>query len=543
MSKNITTKNRFARSITAALLLVVILCTTLITTSCAGKFDYLKTNLRDYVEFTESYKDYKLNVDIAKPHDIDVEVTILNMLYSDRAEKPRYDGATVTSAITLTAGDVVDIWYRGYLKDENGEEIFVDGMCNFTGTAPSSLALGSNNFVPGFELNLVGKNTGDIPKFEKITKGAITEDMVVYVNYVSTKGSDTSTKTTKSGVRIDLSSDVDAVYGAGVKDKLLNMNVGDSLDFTTNIGSASYTYTNFTVSFVTTCEKNPVVIECYFPYDYSMTTLRNETAYFEVYVDGVVVYDCPEFTDEYLQKKIEDKEIALTLDELNTYEGDSLTAKYRDFAEKKMYELYESTYDSMVEEAMWEYLTKISKAKKYPKKEVEKIYDDYVADLSSQFLSNGGVITNSYGQSQTYSTFDAYVQAYFGLSSTTQSWKDVVYAECEGYVKERLVLYYILREENLLPTDDEFKAEYDKIVKEYHDESVAQFLEYVGKTKEDYTEEEYAEIVDECLDLVFDNFDEDYFKLRVYYNALAKAAITWPEVSTLDDRRAYPMDK
>ena len=542
MSKNITVKNRCARSITAALLLAVILCTTLITTSCAGKFDYLKTDLHDYVEFTDSYKDFKLNVDIAKPHDIDVEVSILNMLYSDRESNPRYDGATVTSPITLTAGDVVDIWYRGYIKNDNGEEIVVDGMCNFTGTNPYSLPLGSNNFVPGFELNLIGKNTGDIPKLEKITKGAITEDMIVYVNYVSTKGTDASTKTTKSGVRIDLSKDIDAVYGTGVKEKILGMNIGDSLDFTANIGDTSYTYTNFTVSFATTCEKNPVVIECYFPYDYSKTDLRNETAYFEVYVDGVVVYDCPQFTDEYLQKKIEDKKIAVTMEQLNEYEGETLTDKYRAFAEKTMYELYESTYASMVEDAMWEYFTKISKAKKYPKKEVEKIYDDYVADLSEQFLSNGGVITNNYGQSQTYQTLDAYLQAYFGLTNT-KSWKDVVYAECEGYVKERLVLFYIIREENLLPTDEQFQTEYDKIVKEYHDEAIAQYLYYAGKTKDDYTEEEYKIVSDECLELVFDNFNEEYFTTKVYYNVLAKTAITWPDVSTLDERRAYPLDK
>ena len=542
MSNNITVKNRLARTITAAILLVVIACTTLITTSCANKFDYLKTDLHDYVEFTDSYKNFKLSVDIAKPHDIDVEVTILNMIYSDRETNPRYNGATVTSPITLTAGDVVDLWYRGYLKDDDGNEVFVDGMCNFTGANPSSLALGSNSFVPGFELNLIGINTGDVPKFEKITKGAITEDMIVYVNYTSTKGTDASTKTTNSGVRIDLSTDVDAKYGTGVKEKILGMNIGDSLDFTANIGNTSYTYTDFTVSFATTCEKTPVVIECYFPYDYSMTTLRNETAYFEVYVDGVVVYDCPEFTDEYLQKKIEDEEIAVTMDQLNEYEGDTLTAKYRKFAEKTMYELYEANYASAVEEAMWEYFTKISKAIKYPKKEVEKIYDDYVADLSQQFLSNGGVITNNYGQSQTYNTFDAYLQAYYGLS-TTKSWKDVVYAECEGYVKERLVLFYILREENLLPTDEAFQAEYDKIVKEYHDEAIAQYLYYAGKTKDDYTEEEYKIISDECLELVFDNFNEEYFQIRVYYNVLAKTAITWPEVSTLDDRRAYPLDK
>lgn len=542
MSKNITKKNRFVRTITAALLLVVILSLTLLTTACSKKFDYLKTDLHDYVEFTEDYKNFKLNVDIAKPHDIDVDVAILNMLYSDRETSPKYDGASVTSPITITSGDVVDIWYRGYLLGDDGEKIVVDGMTNFSGAKSFSLAIGSNSFVPGFELNLMGKNTGDFPKFEKITSGILTEELVAYVSYTRTKGTDTSTKTTGSYVRMDLSTDLDAIYGVGFKEKMLKMSVGDKLDFTTTINGAEYKYTDFTINFATSCEKNPVVIECYFPYDYSKTDLRNETAYFEVYIDGVVVYDCPEFTDEYIQKKIEDKEINLTLDELNTYEGEKLTDKYRAFATKKMNALYEETYKTMVEDAMWEHFTKISKAKKYPKDKVEEIYDDYVADISSQFISSGGKISNAYGQAQTYDTFDAYAKAYLGVASKDK-WQDKVYAESESFIKERLVMFYIIREEGLLPTDAELKTEYDAIVKEFHDEAIAQYLYYAGKTKDDYTEEEYAEIVDACLDMVFSNFDEEYLTIRVYYRVLAKTAITWPEVSTLDDRRAYPQNK
>ena len=109
-----------SKRVIAALLLVVTLSLTLITaTSCKKDFDYLKADLSDYIEFTEDYKNFKLNVDIAKPHDIDVDVAILNMLYSDRETTPRYDGATITSPVTITAGDVVDIWYRGYLKGTN----------------------------------------------------------------------------------------------------------------------------------------------------------------------------------------------------------------------------------------------------------------------------------------------------------------------------------------------------------------------------------------------------------------------------------------
>lgn len=545
MSKNnaMKTVTSKGRAVTAALLLLVILSLTLITTGCSGKFDYLESNLDDYIEFTEDYKNFKVEIDIAKPHDIDVDVAILNMLYADRDEKPLYDGGTVTSRITITSGDVVDIWYRGYLIGDDGEEIEVSGMSNFSDSAPTSLSIGSNSFVPGFEFNLIGKNTGDYSKFNKITSGTLSEGQIAYISYTRVKGTDTDSKVTGTNVRIDLSTDLDSVYGEGFKEKLMGLNIGDKIDLKTTLADSSYTYTDLKVNFATDCENNPMVIECYFPYDYSKSDLRNETAYFEVYVDGVVVYDCPDFTDEYLQKKIEDGELNITLDELNEYEGEKLIDKYRNFAEKRMNEIYEEEYKVMVEEAVWAHLNEISKAKKYPADKVEEVYDDYVDDLSEQFITNGGQIYNSTtGQSKTYDTFDAYVTAYLGLSGSV-TWQDRVYSESEGFIKERLTMFYILRAENLLPTDEEFKAEYDAVVQEFIDEAIAQYLYYAGKTEDDYTEEEYADVVEECRDMVFSNFDEDYFSIRTYYRILAKTIIQWPEVSTLDDRRAYPQDK
>ena len=543
MKTNVT-KYFGGKRIAAAILLLVIFTLTLMTTTgCSKKFDYLKADLDDYIEFTEDYKNIRLEVDIAKPHDIDVEITILNLVYEDRDEKPRYDGGTVTSPIIITSGDEVDIWYRGYILSDDGEEIVVDNMSNFGLAVPTTLAIGSNSFVPGFEFNMIGKNTGDYSKFSKITEGSLNEELIAYVSYSRTKGNDSSTKVTGTNVRLDLSTDLDSIYGAGFKEKLLKLNIGDKLDFKTTIGDSSYTYTDFTVNFATDCETNPMIIECYFPYDYSKAELRNETAYFEVYVDGVVVYDCPEFTDEYLKKKIEDDELNVTLEELNKYEGESLTDKYRDFANDKMYELYEQEYKSMVEEVTWDYINKISKGKKYPKDKVEEIYDDYVDDLSDQFISNNGQIYNSAtGQSKTYDTFDAYVIAALGIA-TGSTWQDYVRAEAEGYVEERLTMFYILRKENLLPNDAEFKTEYDKVVQGFIDEAISQYLYYAGKTKDDYTEDEYADIVEECSEMVYTSFDEEYFSIKTYYAILAKAIVEWPEIVTLDERRAYPQDK
>lgn len=505
-------------------------------------FDYIKADLSKYVEFTGDYKNFTVNVDIAKPHDIDVDVSILNMIYSDRDSTPKYDGAVVTSPITITAGDQVHIWYRGYLIGDDGEKIVVPGMSNFGNDKSYDLGIGSNGFIPGFEYNLIGVNTAGYSKFVKITEGAISENQVAYISYTRTKGESKTDKITESTLRVVLSEDIDSTFGAGFKEKLLGLKVGEKVDLVAKLGETQYNYTDLTVNFVTECETNPIVVETYFPYNYGKTELRNETAYFEVYVEGVVVYDTPEFNDEYLKKKIDDKKLNVTLDELNAFEGATLVDKYRAYSENKMMELYEEEYKALVDQQIWEYYGKISKAIKYPQSKVDEIYDDYINDIYSQFISTGGYIYNSaLGQYKTYDSFEAFAPVYLGASSST--WKTVVYNQSKDFVKERMVLFYILKTENLLPTEAEFKAEYDKIVQDYVDDAIEQYLDYYGKTREDYTDEEYEDVVKKCEDMVFSSFNKEHLEIRAYYTILARTTIDWPEVVTLDERRSYPQDK
>ena len=67
----------------------------------------------------------------------------------------------IDSNFALGAGDSVSIYYYGYLINEYGEKVIVDGMSNFADANPYSLVLGSGSFVPGFELNMVGLNIQD----------------------------------------------------------------------------------------------------------------------------------------------------------------------------------------------------------------------------------------------------------------------------------------------------------------------------------------------------------------------------------------------
>ena len=96
---------------------------------------------------------------------------------------------------------------------------------------------------------------------------------------------------------------------------------------------------------------------------------------------------------------------------------------------------------------------------------------------------------------------------------------------------------------NWVPTEAELQAAFDEIEQEFIDEAIAQYLYYAGKTEDDLTEEERNEMIQDCHDMVYNNFDTSFFEIRAYYRIISKVMLDWPEVSTFDDRRAYPLDK
>lgn len=539
MSKN----NRTIMSrIVASLLLVVTILSTLLITGCSSDFNYEKKNLKKYIEFKESYKDFKIHLDIAKPHDIDVEVAILNMLYEDRVKSTRYEHA-ITSAQEITAGDEVEFWYRGYIVVD-GEEIELTSLNNMGSTKPSTIGIGSNSFFPGFELNMIGKNTGDYTKFNKLTSGNINESHIAYVSYTRVKGSDDKSKTTATNLRIDLSKDLDATYGVGFKEKLLSLAIGEKMDMKLDIGDSYFVYTDFKLNFATDCEnENPMVIECYVPYEYTyQTDIRNETIYFDVYVESVMIYDCPVFDDEYLKSKMDKEEILITVEDIASYEGSTLVEKYRNFSQEKIEQIYEDTKKSELELAIWDYLDEICTVNKYPESEVERVFNGYVDFLSDMYVSNGGMLYNSStGQYDQHKTLDAYIAAYLGITSTT--WQSIITKSAESEVKKRLIVHYILKEEGLLPSDELLQEERDMAYQYVLDQAIATYLYNRGTSKEDYTEEEYAEIIKECENVVEYNYDEYDFINMAYENIFITAILEWPKVTTLDDIPAYPRNK
>lgn len=580
--KRIDSKGIILIATAAVLLAVIIAAIVFFVVDAYNKdenFDYLTSNIGGYVNLSENdYKNFDIEIDIAKPHKkkadgtgvSDVEVAILSMIANKiGTENPLFSGA-LKSNLMITPGDAAYIWYRGYIIDDNGKQVEITGMSNFGSSEESitsssnALIIGSGKFVPGFELGLVGKDPTNYPRFKKIKTGEVNANQVVYLDYtrVPEGGDATKDKETGTAARIDLTDP--GIYEKW-GDLLVGKVIGGSYSFTNTVNGKTYNYTDTKISFVTECETDesnpPILVECYFPYDYSVSNLRNETAYFEVYVAGVQAYNpwhnehttgydiSYDWNDEFVTERVAKSDSAITMEELNEYPGDTLTKKYEAYAEKYLDDAYAEIYRSLVEEEIWNHYLEKAQIKRYPGIKVNDIYQEYYDDVVYQFENAGGeegaVIYNNYTfQEETYTNIDDYAVVYLKLQySQNKDWRDVLYNMSKSLVAERLILYYIMHEENLRPTDDVFAARLEEVKEEYLDEYIAQYLAKYEKTREDYTDEEYEEFVEKRKDELFGFYDEEYFAETTYYEIVLDTLVTYPNVSTFEDRRAYVTPK
>lgn len=536
-------------------------------------FNYTKANLNKYVVLSENdYKNYELELSIAKPHEIDIDVAILNLISAERFRTLQGDGGAYTN-IPVTAGDKLVIRYRGYTLDEKGNEVVIStAMSNITYAEGTELQIGeSNSSLPvGFELGLIGKNPEDFAKFEKITSGKIKDlqngkDLVIYVSGERVPKASVGTDKEKSDTlklqykRIDLSDkdEVDKYFGTGFVDAVMTYDIGTAYTTTFNINNKEYNYKDLTINFATSCEKEstsqsgkaPLTVEGYFAYDFGIegtatASLRNKTVYYDVWIEEIIPYDTPiespdKLTDKFILDLVNEEDSDLTEAELRAYEGDTIVAKYRNYVKKYLDDAYEEALNIMIENAMWERYLKLAVVNKYPKEKVDEIHKEYVDDVYYQYDYNGGSLQDSQGNFQSYDTVDKFAIAYLGLSEG-DDWSATLYTMSENLVKERLILFYIMKAEDILPTDDELAEKVDEIKKEYLDEYLKQYIAYKEENdsafdKSTLTGEAYDKFVEERRKELFDYYDEDYFEETAYYEIGLKVFLTYPTVYTLDN--------
>ncbi len=584
------TTGSLAIIITAAILVVTLLTTGIVFLVNAIRkdqwFDYVKSDMSKYIDLPkEVYMDYELELSIAKPHAIDIDVALLNLISSEEFRKVKGDGGAYTN-IVIDAGDKLVIRYRGYTLENGEEKVISTAMSNITSSDGTSLQIGdgSDSLPIGFELGLMGKNPSDYAKFEKILSGKAADHehgdkWIVYFSAeripTASIGTDNEKKDTVklSNMRIDLADveDVNKHFGTGFVETIKSYNVGQEYQAEFEIGekNTKHTYKNFKIEFATTCEKAetsangkaPLTVEGYFAYDFGIegtatAGLRNQTVYYDVWVESVTPYDTvinniavnnlSELTDEVILFLVNKSTSDITEQALRELEGDGLVAKYRTYVKNYLDNAYDDALKIMIENKMWDRLLKETTVKKYPKIKVDEIYQEYEEDVYYQYDYNGGSLQDSEGNYKSYDTVDKFACAYLSLEEGSD-WKATLYTMSENLVKERLILYYIMQENDMLPSEDTLNNKVEQIKQEYLDEYLRQYLDYKESNDEDFDREElkgeeYEKFVEERSKELFSYYDDDYFEETAYYELALDVLVTYPKVYTLDNPKP-PVDK
>lgn len=337
MSKNNILKKLSPLHIVAFICAAVIFVTVLVSAVLFGmnlseksnrEFNYMKEDLTEYITLGD-YTNLTVSPEYSTIREVDIQAGILTLVAGQKNYSSGED-ASYNKDTKITAGDVVNLYYRGYTMDENGERNYMDGMSNLIGSTYAtmkaySLSIGGDSFISGFSLALDGATVGQYPKMET-TRGdvEVTDGMIAFVTYtrypittnkyshVETQG----TVETKTATLVDLKlgqEKIDAIYGTGFYAYLVGNGVDASdkdnhiapakangenvisnttTGFRTTADGVDYKYTKIAVEYTMAADYyegyEPIEVE--FPESYGTAELAGKTAYFQIIIESVKEY-------------------------------------------------------------------------------------------------------------------------------------------------------------------------------------------------------------------------------------------------------------
>ena len=469
-------------------------------------FDYNTANLSSYIRLDEKYYNgYDAKINIPEVSATDVDAKILKLLCENKTipEGPVYP----VKDVDISVGDIVNLYYRGYTM-EDGVKTYFDGGCNFADTY-TALEIGSGSFIPGFESGLIGENQTKYATLTKFEEGVVESADIISITYSVLYANGTSKR--DQTVLIDLSDPtIDERWGEGFTEFFIGKKIdsgnviatGGKSDPALNVpavsGSTKGDDSYFDITIKLACrvsDGNKLIVDGQFPTNYKAEDLAGKTGYFEVYIVSVKDYDAPELNDAFITDTLK-----VSADDLAKYEGDNLVEKYKKLVEEELNAARDEQVFAAVENAFWEQVIKNADFKKLPEVEVDKHVNSSISEITAMFESGYASYYNN--------DFDAFARAYLDLSSNAD-WKAELRKNAEASVKQRLVFYYIVREENLEPSDAEYKEIYDEIYAEY----VQDYLDYYKITEES---ENYEEKLEEAKG-VLDGYGDAYWRELVIY--------------------------
>lgn len=465
-------------------------------------------SLSEYISISaEDYKNYPVSAVLDEYSADHLARKINKLLVENKSKDAEYDGLATTK-VEITLGDVVEIYYRGYTVDKNGVQTEFAGGSNFTDDEPSELEIGSGSFIPGFEEALIGKKPADTEKFSRITEGKVEENYVVYISYFSSAAGYGYYE------RVDLSEDIDKTYGKGFRDYLLAAEIGVKCEakvFELGEGKSAG-YQDLTVNYATSCESNPLTIDVKFPNNYHQEDLRGVNAKFDVYIERATIYNTEEFDENFITKTL-----GVKPEEIASYAGDDLVAKYKNFLIEEIKDEIEKANNELILEDMWTYLKKKVTVHALPEDVVTSQYNTYYNEIVAYYNDNAGQ----------FDSIDDCAIYRLGLS-TGADWRAHIKNKATDTVTEKAIFFYIIIKENIIPTEEEYEA----LSKEIYQERLDAYLEYYKSETEDLDKDAYDKYVEDLKADLDAEYTKEYLREIALYEYATDKLVSYAQLGS-----------
>ncbi len=496
--------------VAAAAVVTAILVSVIGSVIRSERIDYMKDDLSKYIYISpEDYKSYNVLAKVDPVDELAVEDSIMQMLYMYRDRTLAFGGQWLVNlpknaagevVRKLAVGDAVEYRYRAYMLREDGSrDDLGEGFCNFGSENPAGLDIGEGTTYLGFEYGMIGKDPAEYSRFEAVADRPIAEGDFIKLTYSKVTPNSHQEKTTEYiSVKAE---DCDPIYGEGFAEFLIGRSLGETDDYfiVTEDDGRKISYLGIKVESIYDVGDNPLTIEARTSVHEAEEKLAGKTIYFDVYIERMKLLENPPVLDPmFITEKLK-----LSAAELEKYEGDTPDEKFRSYVVKGIEDSAKAELADVIEDAMWEHYRKTVKIKRLPEGDVLDYYNGYVEELTAQYNA----------AADNYNSLAEYAMLHLELDRD-DNWLDHMRELAENRVTEKIIFYYIIRNEKITPNNKEYRELYDKIVEEH----LSSFLSQIGCTRDKYdTEDDYNKAVARYKETMLAAYGEEYFDENVIF--------------------------
>ena len=246
---------------------------------------------------------------------------------------------------------------------------------------------------------------------------------------------------------------------------------GSAKDYPLSVGSGSF-IPGFEEGLLGAKAGDTVTLDIAFPDPYTVNpALAGKPVRFEVKINKVLTYTMPEYNDEFVK----------------TYYGYDTVAAFETALRASVQEQYDANERYYAMSEVWTKVMEGTQVLQYPEAEYQEVYDANLAPYTTA-ASNASM------------TLSTYLELSAGITESE------LYAQLEevakGTVKEEMIFWYIVEQENVTLSDDEYKKNAEEMVAARGLESAEELMELYGATEDTLRE---SMLFDKMMSILVDS--------------------------------------